>query len=788
MKNIIYIILVALMLSCIVPVIAVSDQEQYSRDVPDGYVKLSDTGIDIPGAEDRIIPEELADNLTKDFIGLENYKQITDRQKNLLATSPKINTKSAISVKIPEAITASGASILSSATTSFTGNITKLWNKTYATGDYIDASPIPDLSGDNLDDAFTIVHYPDNHYVLQVIKGNNGAVLWSKAIPPGARIFFNIVPDLDLDGNEDVLLTLSTSNYPVTYTVYAVKGNTGAVLWQDVTTNAQSVYAGVYGDLNGDGIQDVIIQKNIMDPVTYRSTFQAVAKKGNNGAQLWIDTTTASLSGYVYGSIFNANDLNGDLISDIIIELRGSDYLTGKMFYNIKAKIGKNGISLWTENTEINGGIYGLAWPIGDLNKDTLMDIYIQKTFNNVTTGISTYEAKAKIGKNGTQLWKDTSSVKNGQVFNTMYFPVWCIYKNGDTTFFFDIVKNNSAGNNRTLKYINGNNGVAIWNQNVYTPKGWKEGRSYAIGDINNDKSLDIFYVDYKKNMSSATDYLLYTKTLNLKNGTKIWDEIIHGKLNQQKVLPLYAILDLNGDKYNDLLLEYDNSGNKTIKVKKSPTKLDLWKKSYLKTISNEQINVDLTGIQDINGDSLFDIFLDITRNKVGSQSETLEALIGKNGSLKWSDSISGTTASFSQEYLGDVNGDGVSDIILNGEKTNATTHTSLYKVKNMNNGANFWTESLSSGIAATYGEMYACNAGDLKGNNKLNILKYAHTATNTYSINAKTAPAGASLWKVTSNKDIENACTNTGINFNGDTKDDILFQTFKDVYAITTK
>jgi len=47
------------------------------------------------------------------------------------------------------------------------------------------------------------------------------------------------------------------------------------------------------------------------------------------------------------------------------------------------------------------------------------------------------------------------------------------------------------------------------------------------------------------------------------------------------------------------------------------------------------------------------------------------QARIGKNGSLKWSDSISGTTASFSQEYLGDVNGDGVSDksVGLRGER-----------------------------------------------------------------------------------------------------------------------
>ena len=787
-KETIYIFLVVMFISNIIPVVAIPNEGQ---NAPNGYVRLSDVGIFgeiYPHAEDKLISKGFAEKLENNFVGISDIQKIKDeRLRKLQDNSQK--KRSSILIQIPESFSGTGeGSILSSATVTFSPNVTKLWNKTY-TGDPTQVYTIQDVTGDGLDDALVVVHNSDNHYDLYVIKGTNGQVLWKWTASPGQMINWDIIPDVSGDGARDVLLTISKYQSPgYNVTVYMVKGNTGAQLWKDPANIVSSEIAYAINDLNGDGIIDVIIEKNKQDTVTFTSTYEVVAKKGRDGVQLWKDST--SLAGFIYGFTEPIGDLNGDTLPDVIIQKFGLGIFTGISSFDVNAKIGKNGLPLWSDTTSIKGSVTGFALPLTDLNKDHLVDVIIEKQTTDSLTKVSTYEAKAKVGKNGTQLWKDTSSITNGNVYNTLYIPWPVGDMNGDGTMdlLFDIVKKNSTGSvNRNIKVIRGNNGIPIWSKSDSIPTGWKDGMTLPLGDLNKDNLVDLFYTDYRKNPLSTTDYILATKAIQAKNGGQLWNETIHGKLNQWSVMPSYPVYDLNGDIYKDVLLQYDNFGNKTIKAKNGNTGTIIWQQPFIKTSSDEVISLYTSLMPDINGDSFFDVFFDIIRTKSTAQSDTLQARIGKNGSVKWQDSISGISAYYDINYLPDMNGDGIWDLLINGYTRGSTIQKYLYKVKNQKIGTDFWQESISTSTGVTYGQLRACRAGDLKGVGKQSILKYSHPTATLYSISAKQPPTGTSLWSITSNKDID-ACINTGSNFNGDAKDDILFQTFRDIYAITTK
>lgn len=785
-KETMYILLAIMFISNIIPVVAVPNKEQT---VPNGYVRLSDVGIYgiiYPNAEDKLISKGFAEKLESDFAGSDMQKfrdEILRSQENSQINKKK--PSSSILIQIPESGSEDG--ILSSAAVTFSSGVTKLWTKTY-TGTPTQVYTIQDVTGDKLDDALVVVRNADNHYDLYVIKGNNGQVLWKWSTSPGQLINWNIIPDVSGDGARDVLLTTSKAQSPgYSYSVYVVKGNTGVQLWKDPANIVSSEIAYPTSDLNGDGIIDIIIEKNKLNTVTFTSTYEVVAKKGRDGVQLWKDTT--SLVGSMFGFTDTVGDLNGDALPDVIIQKFGTNFLTGMSSFNVNAKIGKNGIALWNDGTSLKGNLFGFALPLADLNKDHLVDVLIEKLTTDSTTKVSTYEVKARVGKNGAQLWKDTSSITNGNVYNTLFipWPVGDMNADGTIDFLFDIVKKSSTGSvNRNTKVIRGNNGVSIWSKADAIPKGWINGMALPLGDLNKDNRIDIFFSDYRKNSLSTTDYILTTKAIQARNGGQLWSEILHGKLSQWSVIPSYPVYDLNGDTYNDVLLQYDNFGNKTIKAKKGNTGTVIWQKPFTKTISSEVINVYPSLMPDINGDSLFDVLFDIIRTKSTSQSETLQARIGKTGTVKWQDSISGIVANYDINYVPDMNGDSIYDLLINGFTRGSTTKKYLYKVKNQKTGIDLWSESMSTSNAVTYGQLFGVRGGDLKGVGKESILKYSHPSTNSFSLSAKQPPTGTNLWTITSNKDIN--ALNTNSNFNGDVKDDILFQTFRDIYAITTK
>lgn len=701
------------------------------KNIPEGYQVISDNGIfgDHESTSNILIPDNLANEFKNQF----KYMEKSNELRNIRPVGKEAN-KNSIFIQVPNSDDVRrGMTGLSSAKTTFGSNITKIWNRTFS-DNIFEMYRIQDLSGDGLDDVLVLLKLANKRYQLVILKGTDGNELWNMSVSPGMEISWNIASDLDGDGFNDVLITT--------------------------------------------------IKTTMSPPFSLRADYKVYAKKGNNGKTLWKDSTSGSDSAFISVSPYSITDVDGDNLTDIIITKSTQDMMTGKSSFIIRAFKGLDKTLLWSDVTETMGYVFGYAYSVGDLDKDGISDVLIGKMKGSIISGAASSEIIARIGKNGIQLWNQSVDAENGFAY-TISSPVGDVSGDGTVDILLGITRKNLNGStDRITTVVAGNDGSPIWIRNNYSVKGWQYGDIIPmLTDLNKDGLMDLFYIDYTK--VSANDYMLTVSALEAKNGESLWTEVIHGKKDQYSIWPDFISQDMDGDTFTDVLMTYYDSGNASVKLKRGDTGTLIWQVPFIKSNSEEVLSVYPGYMQDINDDGLMDVLIQIFRSKSGSQSDTVQARIGTNGTLKWKDSIKGNTAYLSAWDIEDINGDGIGDFLINGQSTNTATKTYLYKVKNAKTGKKLWSESVSYPLSTAYGEMYALPSGDLRGNGINTILKYSNPAKKKFSLTARTGPTGENLWSITSNKRIN--YIGTFSNFNGDAKDDVLFQTSRDIYAITT-
>jgi len=302
------------------------------------------------------------------------------------------------------------------------GDGAELWSQSivYEAGwiDDIPAYPVGDLDGDGKDDVIVESGSYDSvtdEYTASVYarRGYDGHQFWSQSVtgpPYGAYMWAESYCDLDGDDLDDVIVRSRSYNSTTdeeTYSVYARRGYDGTEFWnQSITDDYAYMYAYLCGDLDGDDLDDVIVESGSYNSTTDEETYSVYARRGYDGTEFWNQSITDD---YAYMYAYLCGDLDGDDLDDVIVESGSYNSTTGEYTYSVHVRQGDTGTEFWSqsitgEDVWMEIDYYNWDYWHQDFDGDNLGDVLITTGIFIGYDDVPTKVCAVK-GNDGTSLW-----------------------------------------------------------------------------------------------------------------------------------------------------------------------------------------------------------------------------------------------------------------------------------------------------------------------------------------------------------------------------------------------
>jgi len=570
-----------------------------------------------------------------------------------------------------------------------------------------------DLDGDNLDDAFVLETQRNastgvEEQNLIAKRGYDGTHLWNQTVNgTECGIVAEWVLNLDEDALDEVIVyerSYDASTDVETKKVIAKDGNTGTHLWEHVVTASGywncSIGVEWITDLDGDGLDDVIVRIRKYNASDDTESVTMRATKGNNGTILWEQTLRET---EVFMWLYLAGDLDDDDADDILVEEwtynESTDLTTG----HIRAKKGLDGTQLWNQSVVASGYNNCAIWfdGIANLDGDNITDIFISEYNYNESTNISTSKVVAKNGLNGSHIWEQ--SVQATGRSTCIKFVRWITDLNGDDlddVILFEQLVNEST-NSESSKVIakRGFNGTHLWEQSVHGTESdiWTN----LADDLDGDNCTDIIVNEWSYNESTDTESNKVIATRGL-DGTHLWEQSMNGT---ESYILTDLVDDLDGDNRTDVIIHewsYNESMDlrtRKILAKKGINGIHLWEQS----VSGTECSAGIQFRSDLDGDSLDDVLVYewAYTESLDLDTTNLIAKKGNNGTNLWEQSVTasgyGNTDIWTARH-GDLDRDGLDDVLVLEYLHNISTDVVTFKViaKKGTNGTHLWEQPVS--------------------------------------------------------------------------------------------
>ncbi|MHC4381102.1 MAG: integrin alpha, partial [Planctomycetota bacterium] len=239
-----------------------------------------------------------------------------------------------------------------------------------------------DVDGDGVDDVIVGASSADPGGLIgagsaYVYSGATGLLIWQfDGQQAGDWFGFSVAGagDIDSDGFDDVIIgayLASPGGVVFAGSAYVYSGATGALIWQfdgQATSDRFGIAVSGAGDVNSDGVDDLIVGANETDPGGRNSAGSAFVYSGADGSLILQFDGQAAID-FLGSAVSGAGDVNGDGFADVLVGAYSADPAGVSNAGSAYLHSGADGSLIWQFDGQTNNGRLGTALSsAGDLD------------------------------------------------------------------------------------------------------------------------------------------------------------------------------------------------------------------------------------------------------------------------------------------------------------------------------------------------------------------------------------------------------------------------------------
>ncbi|MDQ0463479.1 Ca2+-binding RTX toxin-like protein [Caulobacter ginsengisoli] len=484
----------------------------------------------------------------------------------------------------------------------------------------------------------------------------------------------------------------TAAGFPVNFNVSTLDGTNGFQINGNITISNSGWSVAAAGDVNGDGIGDLIIGapygsglpgsayvvfgKNVAVDGAFAANLSVAALDGTNGFTL-IGQATSDLAGF---SVASAGDINGDGVDDLLVSAPFAD---------------PNGIStgatyvVFGKDTGVAGD-FAASLSLGSLDGTNGFKIN-----GVIAAGLAGYSVASAGDVNGDGIGDLIIGARDADLGAS---------DNGVSYVVFGSAAGGAFGAALELSALNGSNGFRLVGATAAERSGWSVA---SAGDVNGDGIDDLIigaaFAD-ANGVDSGASYVVFGKdtaadgafattfqlsALNGINGFRI----AGGATGDRSGISVASGGDVNGDGVDDLIIGTRNGegtgASYVVFGKDTATEGDFLASLYLSSLdggegfkiagvaAGDYAGVTVASAGDINNDGFDDLIIGAPRtDQLGSQTGSAYVILGHSSLVDFTGTVAdethsgGTGADILRGLAGSdtLNGQGGADQLIGGD------------------------------------------------------------------------------------------------------------------------